>query len=88
MVLTKLNDLPVPFLEKLMSGRRFGSFFVAAAMKRMPSTLCSLFLNSGVSSSVSVVIVDRSIVAATPSVIISWLASSDVFFILVGGTSL
>ena len=40
------------------------------------------------SSLLSDVFVAFSIVAVSPSVIVSWLASSDVFVIIVGGTSL
>ena len=53
-----------------------------------PSTRWTFFLKSGVSSSASVVFLAFSIVATNPSVISSWLASSDVFFVIVGGVSL
>ena len=70
-----------------MSGRRFRSFFVAAAMKRTPRSR-SFFLNRGVSSSASVVFVAFSSVATSPFVISSWLASSSEFVVIVGGASL
>ena len=42
------------FFTKLIRGRRFRSFLVAAAMNGTPSTRWSFRRNSGVSSSVSV----------------------------------
>ena len=72
------------YLTIFMSGWWFRSFFVAAAMKRTPSTRCNFFLNSGVSSSASVLLVAFFNFATSPSVIDSWLASCWVFDVIVG----
>ena len=61
------------------------SFFVAAAMKRTPSTRWSFRRNSGVSSSVSVAF---STVAITPSIISLWLASCCDKIVIVGHSTL
>ena len=76
------------FLTKVTNERRFWSFLVAPVMKRTPKTRCRFFLNSGVSSSVLVVLVAFSSVPTNPCVIISWLASSSVFAVIDGGSSL
>ena len=76
------------FLTNLISGHRFRSFLVAAAIYRTPRTRCNLCLNNGVSSSDSTVFLAFSNVATSPSVIISWLASNCVDVPIVGGSTL
>ena len=76
------------FLTKLIIGRRLRSFFVAAAIKRTPSTAAIKRTHNKTSSLASVLFVAFFRVAISPSVISSWLASSDVFFVIVGGASL
>ena len=79
------------FLTEFIRGRRFLSFFVAAAMNRTPSTRCSFHRKSGVSCSDSAgfVFVPSSVVATSPSVMRWWLASSYVVLcVLVEGSTL
>ena len=73
------------FFTKFISGRRFLSFLVAAAMNGTPSTFWSFRRNSGVSSSVSVAF---STVATKVSIISLWLASSCDKVVIVGGSTL
>ena len=73
------------FFTKLISGRRFHSFLVAAAMNGTPSTRWSFRRNSGVSSSV---LVAFSTVATTLSIISLWLASSCDEVVIVGDSTL
>ena len=76
------------FLTNLIRGRRFRSFFLAAAINRTPRTRCNLCLNSGVSSSDSAVLAAFSNVATSPSVFISWLASNCIVVPIVGSSKL
>ena len=73
------------FFIKFISGRRFLSFFVAAAMNGIPSTFWSFRRNSGMSSSVSVAFF---LVATTVSIFLLWLASSCDEVVIVGGSTL
>ena len=73
------------FFTKLISGRKFRSFLVAAAMNGTLSTRWSFRRNSGVSSSISVAF---STVDNTLSIISLWLASSCDEVVIVGGSTL
>ena len=74
-----------------MSGLRFLSFLVAAAINVNPRSFCNLCRNSGVSSFISVIVVWFT-VATIPSVISWWLVSSCVasgcVLAIVGGSSI
>ena len=77
----ELIDFQSRFLLKLMSGLKFLSFLVAAAMKFTPSILGKFLRNSGVFCHCSLTDCGH-----YPSVIMWWLASSCVL-VIVGDTS-